>query len=96
MRALRAALFWLAISIFLALTVPIFIDRPQSARAVVAYQKNLSPENAAAVAHEQKKMQAMRQDAQLLIFASLWAAGTIVYGLYRTSLRQLGRRRITS
>ncbi|MGE5324489.1 MAG: hypothetical protein ACM3SW_16605 [Actinomycetota bacterium] len=70
------------------------VDRQESARAVAAYSKDPTPGNAAAVAREQKKLQAMRENAQLLIFAGLWAAGMIVYALYRASLRQFGRRRI--
>ena len=95
MRALRIALFSLAISILLAVSVPTLVDRPEMARATAAYSKNPSPENAAAVVREQKKMQRMREDAQLLSAVVLWAASMIVYGLYRASLRQFGRRRIT-
>lgn len=95
MRALRVAMFWMAISILIAVIVPMFVDRPDAARATAAYSKNPSTENAAAVSRAQKKVQATREDAELLIFAGLWAAGLIVYGLYRASLRQSGRRRIT-
>jgi len=95
MRALRIALFWLVISILVAATAPMFVDRPETARATAAYSRNPSKENAAAVAREQKKTQTLREDAQILIFAGLWAAGMIVYGLYRGSQRHFGRRRIT-
>ena len=94
MRAMRVALFWLAMSSLICATVPMFIGRPELARATAAYSKNPSPGNAAAVVREQKKTQAVREDAQILIFVGLWAAGLVVYGLYRAAQRQFGRRRI--
>lgn len=96
MRAVRLAMFWLAISILIGATVPTFVDSRDAVRATAAYSKNPSPENAAAVVRAQKKMQAMRQDGEILISVFLWSAGMMVYGLYRSSLRQFGRRRITS
>jgi hypothetical protein len=92
---MRVTLFWLAMSLLICASVPMFVDRPELARATAAYSKNPSPENAAAVVREQKKTQAVREDAQILIFVGLWAPGLLVYGLYRGSQRQFGRRRIT-
>jgi hypothetical protein len=89
----RVAAVWLAISGWIAFSIPTFVHHRGFTKAVAEYAKNPSSENQRLLNIEQDKLRKDFIRTQFAVWAALFGAGLAVYGVGVTVVHALQRRK---